>query len=269
MVKPRNKPNQREKSMENQEKVEEKIEGENTAEVGAVPPVIEPVIEEKAEETNEPAAAPVIEEAPVVTPTEPEEVPVKDEAPAPVVTPVIEEAPVVAPVVEATNSTDESPEISFLKDIAVNGTVVQKRILVALEKFIEALTPGRPGTPGEIVKHQNLFLDHLLWALDRNDPVEFKEIWSVLLVGFKAYHGETNSPNKGYSALSEYRAGVCSDAWADEERLSTYLNLITLLRCTRNVSTRAKDIKRIKLDAISDSLVIDSRLDNLKRFYNV
>lgn len=266
MVKPRNKPNQREKSMENQEKAE----GENTAEVGAVPPVIEPVIEEKAEETNEPVVPPVVEEAPVVTPTEPEEVPVKDEAPAPVVAPVIEEAPVVAPVVEkATNSTDESPEISFLKDIAVSGTVVQKRILVALEKFIEALTPGRPGTPGEIVKHQNLFLDHLLWALDRNDPVEFKEIWSVLLVGFKAYHGETNSPNKGYSALSEYRAGVCSDAWADEERLSTYLNLITLLRCTRNVSTRAKDIKRIKLDAISDSLVIDSRLDNLKRFYNV
>lgn len=261
MAKPRNKPNQREKSMENQEKVEEKIEGETAGEFeGAAPPAIEPVIEEKAEDIKEPATPPAVEEAPVVATPVVEEVPVVVEASAPVVAPVVE---------EATNSSDESPEISFLKDIAVSGTGVQKRILTALENFIEALAPGRPGTPGEIVKHQNLFLDHLFWALDRNDPVEFKEIWAVLLVGFKAYHGENNSPNKGYSALSEYRAGVCSDAWADEDRLSAYLNLITLLRCTRNVSTRAKDIKRIKLDAISDTLVTDQRLDNLKRFYNV
>lgn len=239
-------------------------------------PVVEKVVADEAPaETQEQEAAPQSEDTgtDAAPDAAAEAAPLAAEESAPEATEVSPAAPAAVapeaakqeePVVEAV-----SEEVTYLNNISVNGTVLQKRIHAALMNFIEAMTPGRPAQPSEIVKAQNLFLDHLLWALDRPDPSEFKQVWSVLLVGFKAYHGESNSPSKGYSALSEYRAGVFSDSWTDEDRLGCYLNLITLLRHTRNVSSRAKDIKRIKLDAISDVLVTDSRLDNLKRFYAV
>lgn len=237
------------------------------------PPVEQPNEESKTdstEETNEEASeapaeesqAPVTEEPAAVSMAEVEKPDVQQAPEAPAV--AKEPEPEVAAAQEET-----SEEVKYLNAIEVNGTVNQKRILKALMNFIESMTPGRPAAPADLVKAQNLFLDHLLWALDREDPSEFKQLWSTLLVGFKAYHGEQNSPSKGYSSLSEYRAGVYSDFWTDEDRLAAYLNLISVLRHTRNLETRGADIKRIKLDSVSDVLVVDRRLENLKRFYSV
>lgn len=244
--------------------------GAETPPVEPAPAPVAPPVEPAPAATEEVKKEEVAEDAKGEEPKE-----VTDVAPA-AEAPPVEPAPEAAPApVAETKQPEEKPaevtseELVYLDNVSVNGTVAQKRILVALKNFIESLTPGRPAIPAELVKAQNLFLDHLLWALDRPDPSEFKQVWSVLLVGFKAYHGEGNSPSKGYSSLSEYRAGVYSDLWTDEDRLGCYLNLVTLLRHTRNVATRAKDVKRIKLDAISDVLVTDSRLDNLKRFYAV
>jgi hypothetical protein len=190
------------------------------------------------------------------------------EAPAEPVTEAPTEAPVVAAEPEAAvEQTEEQEQLGFLESVKATGTQLQKQILGAVERFAEALRPRKPTTPEAVVKAQNDFLDWMLMVLAA-DPAEFRKAWSVLLLYFTVYHGSNNSPTN-YSALSEYRSNVFVDKWSDEERVVCYVNLLTLLRATRNIKTRQHDIKRIALDKISAELLDEKKLANLKLFYNV
>lgn len=210
-------------------------------------------------------------------PTEPTPA-IKPTAPAAPVKPTPQPAPLVKPqVAEAkpaptqTDDADQDPSLSeeeaYLAKIATTGTPAQKRILEAVKIFVERTQPRKPMKRGEGMQAQSEFLDHLFWLLD-SDPSEFQKGWATLLVFFKAYHGDTNSP-RTYSALSEYRSCDFREDWQDVERMQAYTNLITLLRATRHKPTRSHDVKRVKLDMISPQFVTDHRLENLQRFYNV
>ena len=231
-----------------------------------------------------PPEAPVTQEAPVQPVAEvqaaPVQAPVVKEALKPQPTKVVTPAPVKpaapapqpAPVTQAAQADDaQDPEMSeeqaYLEKIAVSGTTAQKRILQAVQLFVERTQPRKPMKRGEGMQAQAEFLDHLFWLLDC-EPSEFQKGWATLLVFFKAYHGDTNSP-RIYSALSEYRSCDFREDWQDVERMQAYTNLVTLLRATRHKPTRSHDVKRVKLDMISPQFVTDHRLENLQRFYSV
>ena len=243
--------------------VTEAVQGDQApateAPVAELPPEAPATQEAPAQPVAEVQAAPVQEAlkpqpTKVVTPA-----PVKPTAPAP--------QPAPAAPVQESQDPEVSEEQAYLDKIAVSGTVTQKRILQAVQLFVERTQPRKPMARGEGMQAQSEFLDHLFWLLDC-DPSEFQKGWATLLVFFKAHHGDTNSP-RTYSALSEYRSCDFREDWQDVERMQAYTNLVTLLRTTRHKPTRSHDVKRVKLDMISPQFVTDHRLENLQRFYSV
>lgn len=167
----------------------------------------------------------------------------------------------------AVTEPDLSEEETYLNEIRISGTEVQKRMLAAIDTFCDQIRPKRPVEPEDGVKYQYEFLRHLLWLLAK-DYTDFRGGWNVLLVYFYLNHGQANAGS--YSALSELSATRFLFAWTKgEETCEAYRNLITLLRATRNKETRKHDIKTINLSAIAPTLLGDKEMDNLKKFYAV
>lgn len=231
-------------------------------------PVSDEVPQDQTEASEQPVEEPQVEapvEAPAVV-----EAPV--ETPAPVEVPVAK--PAAKPVFETVQkkkqidgTKQKSEEELYLDNIRENGTMEQKRILIAVEDFASRMVPKADINPAKGAGIQQEFLEHLLWAL-RKDYEIFRGCWNVLLVYFALYHGVNSVRN--YTALSEYSTMRFLFAWTKgADKCSTYGNLITLLRATRHKDTRKHDIKTISLDKIGVNVFGEKEINNLKQFYEV
>lgn len=189
----------------------------------------------------------------------------------PAATPVADDAgdAPAAPAVDAglpqAAAAELTEEEAFLADVAVNGTEVQKRMLNAICDFSFRLRPKAPIQPADCNKAQHEFLRHLQWLL-KKDFNEFRQGWATLLIYFSVNHG-TPTP-RDYSALSEYSATRYMNHWSkSNEEAQLFTDLITLLRTTRNASTRKHNVKMISLEKIGVGLFTDKEISNLKQFY--
>lgn len=176
-----------------------------------------------------------------------------------------------APVPEEAKPVEEeralSEEEAYLEKIRESGTPKQKRILAAIETFVELFNPKKPLSAEAAVAGQHELLQHLLWLLKKEYEV-FKGGWNALLVYFAVHHG--NPSPAGYSALSEYSAHRARHAWAKSpDLLLAFENLIAVLRATRVKATRPHDVKRLAFDKIGSEAITEQGLSNLKKFYNV
>lgn len=241
------------------EEVVDQVEAQAEAQVEEVveqPAEVSPIVEEVAivevPEATEAAVAPA--PAPEVKKAAVEAEPVKAvEAPAP--TPVTE------------TKEDESEEIKYLNNIRANGTESQKRILAAVESFANFFVPRAELVAKAAVTQQFEFLRHIQAILEK-EYEEFRGCWNVLLVYFSAYHGAPNARN--YTPLSEFSTNRYLHAWTKgEDKCNAYRSLVTLLRATRNISTRKHDVKTINFDAIGKNVLSGEAIANLKKFYGV
>lgn len=215
----------------------------------------------QAEEVTEPEVT-VIETAEVPTPAPEEKSEVTEEIVQEVVTSVQTE-----PAASTEAPRELSEEEQYLEKIRVDGTVEQKRMLAAIETFVQNLRPKTVIDPDKGVRYQYEFLQHLLWILEKDYDI-FRAGWNVLLVYFSLHHGRSTPSD--YTALSEYSTTRFLFAWnKGEERCNAYRNLITLLRATRNKDTRKHDIKTIMIDKIAPDVITQKAVDNLKKFYAV
>lgn len=215
----------------------------------------------QAEEVTEPEVT-VIETAEVPTPAPEEKSEVTEEIVQEVVTSVQTE-----PATSTEAPRELSEEEQYLEKIRVDGTTEQKRMLAAIETFVQNLRPKTVIDPNKGVRYQYEFLQHLLWILEKDYDI-FRAGWNVLLVYFSLHHGRSTPSD--YTALSEYSTTRFLFAWnKGEERCNAYRNLITLLRATRNKDTRKHDIKTIMIDKIAPDVITQKAVDNLKKFYAV
>ena len=261
--------------LENPETVEQDVEETVTETTAAEVPVTEAVAVEEAPAQEEAVVTEtVITQEPAVEVTETAEAPVPEvEEP---VQEVVEVKPEVVEVkepvkAEPATSTEAPRELTeeeqYLEKIRIEGTVEQKRMLAAIETFVQNLRPKTVIEPDKGVRYQYEFLQHLLWILEKDYDV-FRAGWNVLLVYFGLHHGRS-TPSE-YTALSEYSTTRFLFAWnKGEERCNAYRNLITLLRATRNKDTRKHDIKTIMIDKIAPDVISQKAVDNLKKFYAV
>lgn len=229
--------------------------------------------EEKIEET-----ADVVDQAPAETPpSEAPAAPVAAAEPIKEVEQVVEVAPEaieppagVKPAkveVPSPSQSNKSEEEEYLDKIRVDGTIEQKRMLAAIETFAGRMVPRVAIEPEKCVSYQYEFLSHLLWLLDKEYEV-FRGGWNVLLVYFQLHHGSPRPDD--YTALSEISVSRHIYAWTrGTESCNAYLNLITLLRATRNKATRATSVKMISIDKIGPSVLSEKAVSNLRQFYNV
>lgn len=184
--------------------------------------------------------------------------------------PVAVPAPVPA-LEEAVEVVEASPELTeeeaYLEKIRESGTLEQKRILAAVETFVELFDPKKPLSAEAAVAGQHEFLQHMLWLL-KKEYETFKGGWNALLVYFAVHHGNPSPAN--YSALSEYSAHRARHAWAKSpDLLLAFENLIAVLRATRVKATRQHDVKRLAFDKIGSEALTEQGLSNLKKFYGV
>lgn len=261
--------------LENPETVEQDVEETVTEAVASEVPATETVTVEEAPVQEEVAVTETVTvQEPPVEMTETAEVPVPEvEEPVQEVVEAKREIVEVQEPVKAEPATStEAPrelteEEQYLEKIRVEGTVEQKRMLAAIETFVQNLRPKTVIEPDKGVRYQYEFLQHLLWILEKDYDV-FRAGWNVLLVYFGLHHGRS-TPSE-YTALSEYSTTRFLFAWnKGEERCNAYRNLITLLRATRNKDTRKHDIKTIMIDKIAPDVISQKAVDNLKKFYAV
>ena len=173
----------------------------------------------------------------------------------------------IAPAVVEEIPTDKSEEEQYLDKIRISGTVEQKRMLAAIETFVDRMKPRVEIEPSKGVVYQAEFLDHLLWLL-KKDYESFRGGWNVLLIYFSLYHGINSA--RSYTALSEFSTTRFLFAWTKGlDKCNCYRNLITLLRATRHKETRKHDIKTINLEFIGPNVLTEVELNNLKQFYQV
>ena len=160
-----------------------------------------------------------------------------------------------------------SEEEAYIEKVRIDGTTEQKRMLAAVETFVQQLRPKSEMVPDKATRIQFEFLQHLLWIIEKDYEI-FRGGWNLLLVYFAQYHGINNAAS--YTALSEFNTNRYLFAWTKgEERCAAYCNLITLLRATRNKNTRKHDIKTVMLEKVAPNVISANGLNNLKKFYTV
>ena len=275
----------------NQDTQQEEVQSTSTEQINAVQEVVETSqpevpVKEEVSAVEDTSTHSETEGKPETLPTEEvkePEVVVVETAQAPVVeekqevpeekTEVVEKVQeLIKPTqAEPATSTEAARELSeeeqYLEKIRTDGTVEQKRMLAAVETFVQNLRPKTVIDPDKGVRFQYEFLQHLLWVLEK-DYDAFRAGWNVLLVYFSLHHGRSTPSD--YTALSEYSTTRFLFAWnKGEERCNAYRNLITLLRATRNKETRKHDIKTIMIDKIAPDVISQKAVDNLKKFYAV
>lgn len=182
---------------------------------------------------------------------------------------LLETAPIpeVAVVNTTTIARELSEEEAYIEKVRIDGTTEQKRMLAAVETFVQQLRPKSEMVPDKATRIQFEFLQHLLWIIEKDYEI-FRGGWNLLLVYFAQYHGINNAAS--YTALSEFNTNRYLFAWTKgEERCAAYCNLITLLRATRNKNTRKHDIKTVMLEKVAPNVISANGLNNLKKFYTV
>ena len=183
--------------------------------------------------------------------------------PVPPVAPVVEDSASQPPVIEEVVALSE--EEAYLEKIKATGTEAQQRMLAAIENFALRLRPKAAITPEDCNKAQYELLRHLMWLL-KKDYDTFRGGWNALLIYFSVNHGLPTPVE--YSALSEYSTFRYLSSWArTQEECNLYVNLVTVLRATRNRATRKHDIKMISIDKVGVGLLGDKEVSNLKQFY--
>lgn len=169
-------------------------------------------------------------------------------------------------LVQAQPSTkDESEEAKYLNTVRVEGSEIQKRMLAAIETFVERMPIKTELVPRNAFLAQHEFLQHLLW-LSEKEYEDFRQGWNVLLVYFSANYGQPTP--RSPTPISEYNINRYLHAWErGEARCQAYMNFMTLLRATFKVETRKHDIKTIVLERVAPDVLSEKGLNNLKRFY--
>lgn len=158
---------------------------------------------------------------------------------------------------------------AYLTDAAENGIQAQKIIIASLNNFCDRFLPRVPLNPEQAVRWHKEFYQDLLYILSL-DFEEFKKAWATILIYFAEHHGD-NPTQKNYTALSEYSTSRYTDQWhreGDHKTISTYTNLIQLIRRTRSKALRQAMPGTIQLDKVGPQALTEKQVQNLKDFYN-
>lgn len=162
-------------------------------------------------------------------------------------------------------------EKNYLDKLSNEGTLIQKRILAAVQALYNGIAPKAPIKPNEGAAVQERFLGHVLSLMDKSQE-EFNQGWNVLLLFFLAYHDVKggNSLRGGYTAISEYRAADFGKNWRDFNAFEDYKKIIHILRETRNRDTRKQNMKNISLATFMSNSTnfTEERINKLRNFYD-
>ena len=199
--------------------------------------------------------------------------PVKTEEAAPVV--VTEEKKVETPVVPTTPAKTEvrvekqvvpakkqnfTTIQEYLDDIKVNGTVLQKNLIAALDKYLEDLKPRKPVTVDKGANIQYLFWKTLHSVIENSSQEEFKSLWTIVLAYFNLFKDDAFHERYVYR-FAEYWA-------ANEDELSAFQRLLNLIKLTADPKERALGLKQVNVEKSLELIFSEQGRQKLLNFYN-
>lgn len=205
--------------------------------------------------------------------------PVKTEEVAPVSVPMEEkevEAPVVknvqepVPTAEAEVSVEKqaapakkqnfSTIQEYLDNVKANGTVLQKNLIAALDKYLEDLKPRKPVTVDKGANIQYLFWKTLQSAIENSSQEEFKSLWTIVLAYFNLFKDEAFHERYVYR-FAEY--------WtASEDELSAFQRLLNLIKLTADPKERALGLKQVNVEKSLELIFSEQGRQKLLNFYS-
>lgn len=181
-------------------------------------------------------------------------------ATAPVVqTPVVQEAPkAVVPVkapVQLTPTPATKPVVakasdfeSMVKQLRASGTVAEKWLVEALERYVVAMTPRTPISSEVGLKNQLALWNTITRVLNEYEPSEFSKLWNILV----AYFRQHKDGVFGIQYVLRF-----TDKWPMNrlEECTGFENMVNLLKATannRNTVTKEVSIDKSVRECFSD-----------------
>lgn len=205
--------------------------------------------------------------------------PVKTEEVAPVSVPVEEkkvEAPVVKNVQEPVPTAKAEARVEkqvapakkqnfttiqeYLDDVKVNGTVLQKNLIAALDKYLEDLKPRKPVTVDKGANLQYLFWKTLHSTIEYSTQEEFKSLWTIVLAYFNLFKDDAFHERYVYR-FAEYWA-------ANEDELSAFQRLLNLIKLTADPKERALGLKQVNVEKSLELIFSEQGRQKLLNFYS-
>lgn len=191
--------------------------------------VVQPVVEEKPVEVVKPTAAPRVEQRAVQDNTK----------------------------TAKQNFTNIDDYITSLKE---TGTVSQKNLIAALEKYLEDMRPRKPILSEKGAEFQYQFWKTLQAVAEHSSNEEFKSLWTIILAYFDKYQEEAFH----YRYVNRF-----SEYWShDVDELSAYQRLINLIKLTAVPKERALGLKQINLNLSLGLVFSEQARQKITNFYN-
>lgn len=199
-------------------------------------------------ETNQ---TPVQETKPVAAPAPVQEAP---KAVVPVKPPVQPTpAPVAKPVVAQATDFD-----GMVKQLRASGTVAEKWLVEALERYVVAMAPRTPLNADVGLKHQYALWTTIVRVLNEFEPSEFSKLWNVLVAYFRQHKD---------GVFSIQYALRFTDKWPSNrlEECTGFENMVNLLKATAN--NRSTVTKEVSIDKSVGEGFSDVARGRLIQFY--
>lgn len=193
--------------------------------------------------------------------------------PAVIDTPVVTEATLTAqvniqptalvvetPVVEEKGPVELSSFEIYSNKIKESGTAAEKKLVSAIEHYVDVMQPGKPVEVNQGARNQHAFWKTIFNAVELSAQDEFKSLWKILLAYFNQY-----SKGGAFGYRHVYRF---SEFWVNgEEELRAYQKVLNVMALTCDPATRANGMKQFDISRSFDTVFTEVGRSRLIQFY--
>lgn len=196
------------------------------------------------------SAAPVVLEAPKTEPTLVQQANIQPTA-----------LVVETPSVEEKGPVEISAFDQYVNKIKESGTVAEKKLVEAIEHYIDAMQPGKPVEPNQGARNQYSFWRVIYNVVEKSNQEEFKPLWKILLAYFNQY-------NKRNDVFYYRYVNRFSEFWVNgEDELRAYQKIINVMGLTCDPESRSKNMKQFDMNRTFDVGFTEVGRSRLIQFY--
>lgn len=227
-------------------------------------------VENQVTETTQPVTEQVQQNAVVVQETAQEE----QKAPE-----VVQQA-VVEPKLEVKTEVQAAPQVQqkpvqqqtqakkqnflniddYLNDIKENGTITQKNLIAALDKYLEDLKPRKPVANNKGADTQYLFWKTLWSVIEHSGQDEFKSLWTIVLAYFDKFKNDAFNERYVYRFAEYWNANV--------DELTAFQRLLNLIHLTADPKQRSLGLKQVNVDKSLELMFSEQGRQKVLSFYH-
>lgn len=167
---------------------------------------------------------------------------------------------VEVPLVEEKGPVELSAFETYANKIKDTGTVAEKKLVSAIEHYLDAMQPGKPVEPNQGARNQYAFWRVIFNVVENSSQEEFKPLWKILLAYFNQF-----SKGGAFGHRHVYRF---SEFWVNgESELNAYQKVLNVMSLTCDPATRSSGLTQFDINRSFDTVFTEVGRSRLIQFY--